>query len=111
MSFTKWAALAAGMYGAARLAARTSRKYDFFDKVVVITGGSRGLGLLMARRFGAEGAKVVICSRDDEELRRAEEDLRGRGVRVTAVHCDVRLKVAVEDLIRTAVATYGGIDV
>ena len=111
MTFIKWTAFAAGMYGAARLAARASRKYDFRDKVVVITGGSRGLGLLMARRFGAEGANLVICSRDHEELRRAEADLRGRGVRVTAVHCDVRLKVAVEDLVRSAVATCGGIDV
>src|SRR5215211_3099717 len=111
MSFTKWAAFAAGMYGAARLAACASRRIDFRDKVVVITGGSRGLGLLLARRFGDEGAKLVICSRDQEELRRAEIELKGRGIDVRAVQCDVRLKVAVEDLIRTAVETFGGIDV
>jgi NAD(P)-dependent dehydrogenase (short-subunit alcohol dehydrogenase family) len=111
MSMLKWAAAAAGIYGAARLATRASRAISFRDKVVVITGGSRGLGLLLARRFGDEGAKIVICSRNDEELRRAQKELHNRGVDVEAVHCDVRLKVAVEDLIRTAVETYGGIDV
>ena len=107
----KWATVAAGAYGALRLAACASRVMDFRDKVVVITGGSRGLGLLLARRFGDEGAKLVICSRNDEELRRAQTELHNRGVDVEAVHCDVRLKVAVEDLIRNAVETYGGIDV
>jgi NAD(P)-dependent dehydrogenase (short-subunit alcohol dehydrogenase family) len=104
--------LLAGLGAAGYFAYRAlAPRYDFRGKHVVITGGSRGLGLLMARRFGAEGARLVICSRDDEELRRAEADLRGHGARVTAVHCDVRLKVAVEDLIRSAVATHGGIDV
>ena len=107
----KWGALAAGVYGAARLATRASRATSFRDKVVVITGGSRGLGLLLARRFGDEGAKIVICSRNEEELRRARNELYNRGVEVEAVHADVRLKVAVEDVIRTAVETFGGVDV
>ena len=111
MRILKCIAFAAGIYGAARLAARASRKISFRDKVVVITGGSRGLGLLLARRFGEEGAKLVICSRDDEELDRAEADLLSRGVRAKKLHCDVRLKTAVEDLIRTAVETFGGVDV
>jgi len=108
----KWAAVAAaGAYVVSRTAACASRAMSFRGKVVVITGGSRGLGLLLARRFGAEGAKLVICSRNDEELRLAQKELHNRGVDVEAVHADVRLKVAVEDLIRTAVETYGGIDV
>src|SRR5688500_2600765 len=107
----RWAAVAAGAYGTLRLATRATRAMNFRDKVVVITGGSRGLGLLLARRFGDEGAKLVICSRNDEELRRAQKELHNRGVDVEAVHCDVRLKVAVEELIRTTVETYGGIDV
>ncbi len=110
-SVLKWTAIAAGIYGAARLATCASRVTSFRDKVVLITGGSRGLGLLLARRFGAEGAKLVICSRNEEELRRARNELHNRGVEVEAVHGDVRLKVAVEDLIRTAVETFGGVDV
>ena len=100
-----------GVYAAARFASRRRRHMDFRGKVVVITGGSRGLGLLLARRFGAEGARLVICGRDDAELGRAEKDLRARGVEVKAVHCDVRLKIAVEDLVRSAVEAYGGVDV
>src|SRR5688572_33477724 len=107
----KWAAVAAGAYGALRLATCATRAMNFRGKVVVITGGSRGLGLLLARRFGDAGAKLVICSRNEEELRRARNELHYRGVEVEAVHGDVRLKVAVEDLIRTAVETFGGVDV
>ena len=107
----KWGAFAAGVYGAARIATCASRAMSFRDKVIVITGGSRGLGLLMARRFGDEGAKLVICSRDEEELRRARNELYNRGVEVEAIHADVRLKIAVEDVIRTAVEAFGGIDV
>jgi NAD(P)-dependent dehydrogenase (short-subunit alcohol dehydrogenase family) len=107
----KWGALALGAYGAARMSARNARRIDFRDKIVVITGGSRGLGLLLARRFGDAGAKLVICSRYSEELLSAEHELRRRGAEVKAVHCDVRLKTAVDDLIRTAVETFGGVDV
>src|SRR3954466_11789068 len=105
------AALALGGYAAARLTARRRRRITFADKVVVITGGSRGLGLLLARRFAAEGAKLVICSRNDDELERAQTDLASRGCQVATVHCDVRLKTDVDALIRTAVETFGGVDV
>src|SRR5205809_806553 len=69
------AAIAFGAAFAARRTLRFRRRIDFAEKVVLITGGSRGLGLLLARRFGAEGAKVVICSRDQDELERARQDL------------------------------------
>jgi len=105
------AGLALGMYGAARLTLRRARRIDFRNRVVVITGGSRGLGLLLARRFGDEGAKLVIAARDDEEIGRAEEELLGRGIEVTGVRCNVRLKNDVEALIRRAVETYGTVDV
>ncbi len=107
----KLGALAFGGYVAARLALRRVRRIDFRDKVVVITGGSRGLGLLLARRFGAEGAKIVICGRDQDELERARQDLQRRGIDVTAAHCNVRLRIDVEALVRTAVETYGGVDI
>jgi NAD(P)-dependent dehydrogenase (short-subunit alcohol dehydrogenase family) len=65
----------------------------------------------LARRFGSEGAKVVICSRDPDELERARADLVARRVDVKAIQCDVRLKNDIDSLIRTAVETFGGIDV
>jgi short-subunit dehydrogenase len=45
-------------------------EYDLKNKTVLITGGSRGLGLVMAREFAAEGARLVLCARDEEKLNR-----------------------------------------
>ncbi|HEX8522012.1 MAG TPA: SDR family oxidoreductase [Tepidisphaeraceae bacterium] len=89
---------------------RSARAMDFRGKVVVITGGSRGLGLLLARRFAAEGAKVAICSRDEEELGRAREEL-SRVAEVHAERCDVCLEGDVQRFIRNVIGKFGGIDV
>lgn len=64
--------------------------FSFRGKVVLLTGGSRGLGLVMARRLADEGARLAIVARDAEELDRAREDLTRRGAEVIAVKCDVR---------------------
>ncbi len=47
------------------------------DKVVLITGGSRGLGLAMAEEFARQGAKLVLFARDEDELMRAAQKLGG----------------------------------
>jgi short-subunit dehydrogenase len=62
---------------------------DFRGKTVMITGGSRGLGLELARGFAAEGANLVLLARDKRQLAEAERDLQLAGVRVTALSCDV----------------------
>src|SRR5215218_7774740 len=104
-------AMLIGGYAAARVTARRARRISFHNKVVVITGGSRGLGLLLARRFGAEGAKVVIAARDMDEVTRAREELRLRGVDCAGFQCNVQLRTDVEALVRSATETYGGVDV
>ena len=75
-------ALMVGSVGlGALLAAQAWRRrteYDFAGKCVVITGGSRGLGLVMARELADEGARIALIARDDAELARAAEDLRTR---------------------------------
>ena len=58
--------------------------YGLEEKVVVVTGGSRGIGLDLARNFLAEGAKVVICGRKEDKLKAAEGQLNG-GERLLAV--------------------------
>ncbi|HUS13818.1 MAG TPA: SDR family NAD(P)-dependent oxidoreductase, partial [Chloroflexia bacterium] len=78
---SRWALMGLGI-GALRRVARRARAIEFKDRVVLITGGSRGLGLLLARELGAAGARLVILARDGAEVRRAEEDLRGRGATV-----------------------------
>lgn len=62
---------------------------DFENKVVVVTGGATGIGRALAERFGAEGARVVLCARREGRLREAVEDLEAKGVDARYVVCDV----------------------
>src|SRR4051812_32829625 len=68
---------------------RARRRIDFDGRVVVITGGSRGLGLLLARHVSAQGAKVALLARDEDELTRARVELQSQGREVLTVACDV----------------------
>jgi NAD(P)-dependent dehydrogenase (short-subunit alcohol dehydrogenase family) len=90
--------LALGAAILARIAVRRSRKLDLRDKVVVVTGGSRGLGLVLARALVKRGAKVAICARDAAELERARLELATMGGgEVYASACDVTDR---DDIIR-----------
>jgi NAD(P)-dependent dehydrogenase (short-subunit alcohol dehydrogenase family) len=94
------------------LVARGTRKiYDLKNKTVLITGGSRGLGLVMAREFAREGARIAICARATDELRRAQLDLEQRGADVFAVTCDVTNSEDVENAVRQVHEHFGSIDV
>jgi NAD(P)-dependent dehydrogenase (short-subunit alcohol dehydrogenase family) len=95
----------------ARRMARTGRKISFADKAVVITGGSRGLGLLLARRLAAEGARLTILARDASELEDARRELAECGAEVLFLPCDVRDQQQVEEAISKAAGRYGRIDV
>src|SRR3954467_3142404 len=85
--------------GAALVATRLSRArfaISFDGRVVVLTGGSRGLGLVMARMLVDEGAQVVLLARDTAELQRAKDELDGRGRgEVLTLRCDVRRRADV----------------
>ncbi len=84
------------------------------DKVAVITGSSRGLGLASARSLVSEGARVCICGRGEERVREAEAELRtlaGDDGRVLGVRADLSTLAGVETVVNAAVATFGGIDI
>jgi NAD(P)-dependent dehydrogenase (short-subunit alcohol dehydrogenase family) len=100
-----------GLCAAATTAVKFSRRMSFKDKVVFITGGSRGLGLVLAREFADEGAHVAICARDLDELNRAVDDLAERGGDVVAVTCDVTSQEDVNRAVAEVVKRFGGIDV
>jgi NAD(P)-dependent dehydrogenase (short-subunit alcohol dehydrogenase family) len=85
--------------------------HSFRGQTVVITGGSRGLGLEMARLWTAEGAKVALCARSEEELSRAEEELIRRGGEVFTQAVDVTQKDQVERFISDVAGRFGAIDV
>ncbi len=105
------AGLGAGAFLAARALWRSRNAYDFRGKTVLITGGSRGLGLVLAREFAREGAYLAICARDEDELHRAADDLITRGARALTLTCDVTDREQVERLVRTVSSHYGRIDV
>lgn len=86
-------------------------RYDFRNKAVVITGGSRGLGLVLARELAARGARLAICARDEPELRDAADDLRGRGARVVAVTCDLTNRADIRRFVSVARDQLGPVDV
>ncbi len=102
--------LLAGVVGI-RAALRKARKCDLRGKVVLITGASRGLGLVLAREFGRRGARVAICARNREQLDRAAHDLRSRGVEVCAFACDVTSQPQVESSFEALRQHWGSIDV
>ncbi len=80
-------------------------------KVVLITGGSRGLGLALAEECASRGCRLAICARDPESLMRAEAGLRHGGAEVLAVRCDVSKRDDVKAMVRAVISRYGGIDV
>src|SRR5579871_804719 len=63
--------------------------FDFQGEVVIVTGGSRGLGLEIAHAFGYAGAQVVITARREQWLIEAEKFLKDRAIAVRALTCDV----------------------
>jgi NAD(P)-dependent dehydrogenase (short-subunit alcohol dehydrogenase family) len=80
-------------------------------QVAVVTGGSRGLGLGIARALAVHGADLVLASRGADELARAAEGLRALGRRVVAVPIDIGTREAPERLVEAATGQLGRIDI
>ena len=80
-------------------------------KIVVVTGASSGIGEAMAREYAKMGAKVVMGARREEELRRIASEIEAEGGKVAYTACDVVNEADCERLIKTAVETFGGIDI
>jgi NAD(P)-dependent dehydrogenase (short-subunit alcohol dehydrogenase family) len=85
--------------------------FSLKNKVALITGGSRGLGLVLARQICAAGGKVALLARDNEELIRAKTDLAGRGGRVITIQCDLLDSGQIQSVIRQTIDRFGKIDI
>lgn len=85
--------------------------YDFKGEVVLVTGGSRGLGLEIAHAFGFAGAQVVITARREQWLNEAEAFLKERAISVHAMTCDVADASSVERAVQQTLEKCGNIDI
>ena len=88
---------------------RRRRRWDLGGRTVLITGGSRGLGLDLARQLVRAGARVAICGRDEPTLERARAELEHHGIAI-AIRADVTVKAQVDRLVREVSARLGPID-
>jgi len=95
------------------MARRARAPFAFHGKSVLITGASRGLGLVLARRLAAEGAGLTLVARDKADLERAADDMRRRwpAARVLIVAADIRERANAERAVAAAIERYGRIDV
>ena len=106
------AALAYVSLMAARAVVRSRRKFCWRNKIALITGGSRGLGLVLGRELVREGVRVAICSRDGASVQRAVEDLQSQALnsRVIGLQCDVRSTDEVEHTVEEIQKQWGDIE-
>ena len=86
-------------------------RYTFAGRTVLVTGGSRGLGLALSRQLASEGARVAICGRDHEALERARGSLEEIGAEVFALPVDVSDREAVATLVEQVTGRFGPTDV
>src|SRR5216117_103780 len=89
---------------------RTAR-YPLREKVVLITGGSRGLGLVLARYVCARGGNVALIARDPEELARAKADLAPHSSVVLTIECDLLDSEQIQSAVRRIIDRFGKIDI
>jgi NAD(P)-dependent dehydrogenase (short-subunit alcohol dehydrogenase family) len=80
------------------------------DKVVIITGASRGIGSAAARTFSAAGATVVLAARSDQAIGEIAEDIGRQGGKALAVPTDVGDPGSVERLVQTSLTKFGRVD-
>jgi short-subunit dehydrogenase len=102
---------AAALLTAAKIAQLVRPKLDMKDKVVLITGGSRGLGLSLAFELGNLGARLALCARDAQELERARGRLAERGINCATLTCDISEASEIEPLVARVLDRFGRIDV
>ena len=111
MAALAFAVGALGTAGAVRAWLRSRAAIDLNGKNVLVTGGSRGLGLILARKLAAKGAKIVICARDAEELTRARQDIIAaapQGAVAITLVCDLSAASQIQKLVGDAEAQLGG---
>ena len=86
-------------------------RFRLDDRVVLVTGGGRGIGRGIALASAEAGADVVVCARSQEQIDDTAEQVRARGRRALAVACDVTKREQLEQLVERTLEEFGRIDV
>src|ERR1700730_4831572 len=86
-------------------------RFDLRDKVALISGGSRGLGLEIARQICARGGKVALLARDPDELARAKDDLVRFATEVLTVPCDLFETAQIQSAVQQTLQHFRKIDI
>ncbi len=103
---------AAALFAAASITRRFSKpNVNLREKVVLITGGSRGLGLSLAFQLGRLGSRLALCARDPQELEKARVRLANRGIDAAVFPCDISEESEIEPLVARVLDRFGRIDV
>jgi len=105
------AAVLAGACWAAQALVRAGRWFALADKVVLVTGGSRGLGLVIARQLVQQGARVAILARTGEDVHAAADELRRSGGNVLGLVGDIRNRDEVAKAVADVEREWGQVDV
>ena len=85
--------------------------FSYRDKIALITGGSRGLGLEIARQICARGGKVALIARDAEELARAKTELDRSATEVLTIQCDLLESAQIQSAVQQTIQRFGKIDI
>lgn len=85
--------------------------FDLKDKVGVVTGGSSGIGLAIARTLGCAGVKVAVVNRTESTGKAAAAGLRAEGIEAKAFACDVSKKEEVEAMVEAVEVALGHVDI
>jgi gluconate 5-dehydrogenase len=94
----------------ARTTAMSDTLFSISGQVVLVSGGSRGIGKALARGFAARGAQVIICGREEETLHKTAKEITGDGPAVDWVVCDVSHAAEVERAVASVATKHGRID-
>jgi short-subunit dehydrogenase len=81
------------------------------DKVVIITGGSSGIGKALAEQFGRQGSKILITGRNEAELRKTVEELKSKKINVAGFQADVSIEDDNRKMAEEAIRLFGRIDI
>jgi len=100
-----------GAVALARQAIRRRRAFSLPGKVALITGGSRGLGLEIAKQLVDAGVRVALCARDLEELKHAEAKLKSHGGDVFILPVDISDRDSVEHIVHSVTERFGAVDI